>query len=422
MSPIIRIVCVAVIFVVATVAWMVLGTTMEDRTRIQSRKAGGEVTSLWGKPIQQEAPGFTFRYPVEEEVWREVKEGGKVVNRLETDRRTRERSKRPDTSTLEVDLGLDQRNRGLIWYSLFVVRFTGSWTYTHVDPEEGELLLELPFPDGHGLYDDFTFVVDGTDLARNLVPQKGRVGHPVQVKRGQTVTLRVTYSSRGLDAFRYLPGRGVTSLERFQLTMTTDFANIDFPTDALSPTTRERRGKGWELQWRFKRVITSQGIGLLMPQRIQPGELAASLSFSAPVSLFFFLVVILLLSILRRIDIHPVNYLLLAAAFFAFHLLFSYMVDHISLVAAFVIASLVSVVLVVSYLRLVVSPRFAFLEAAIAQLVYLVGFALAHFWAGYTGLTVTVLVVLTLFLVMQVTGRLRWSEVLATKAALAKAP
>jgi hypothetical protein len=66
----------------------------------------------------------------------------------------------------------------------------------------------------------------------------------------------------------------------------------------------------------------------------------------------------------------------------------------------------------VSYLRLVVSPRFAYRKAALAQLVYQVGFSIAHFWKGYTGLTISVLATLTLFLVMQWTGRTRWSDVL----------
>jgi len=72
---------------------------------------------------------------------------------------------------------------------------------------------------------------------------------------------------------------------------------------------------------------------------------------------------------------------------------------------------------VVSYLRLVVSNRFAYVEAALAQLVYLVGFSLAHFWAGLTGLTVTLLAIVTLAAVMQLTGRLKWSEVLASPKA-----
>jgi hypothetical protein len=104
------------------------------------------------------------------------------------------------------------------------------------------------------------------------------------------------------------------------------------------------------------------------------------------------------------------NYLFLAAAFFAFHLLFAYTVDHIDLVVAFVLASLTSMFLVVSYLRLVVGLRFAALEAAGSQLVYLVLFSYAHFFEGFTGLIVTIGSIVTLFLLMQLTGRIRWSE------------
>jgi inner membrane protein involved in colicin E2 resistance len=153
-----------------------------------------------------------------------------------------------------------------------------------------------------------------------------------------------------------------------------------------------------------------------MPTRIQPGELSSELSLSAPISLFFFFAVLFVVALLRKIDIHPINYLFLAASFFAFHLLFAYSADHLTVVPAFVLSSLVSIILVVSYLRLVVSPQFAFREAAAAQLVYLIGFSLAHFWEGFTGLAVTVLAIVTLFVIMQATGRIRWSEVFTKPA------
>jgi hypothetical protein len=195
--------------------------------------------------------------------------------------------------------------------------------------------------------------------------------------------------------------------------MTTDFGDIDFPASTLSPSHRERAGAGWKLGWDFERVVTGHGIGMVMPSRVQPGQLAAALSFSAPVSLLFFFVLLLTLAKLRALDLHPVNYLFLGAAFFSFHLLFAYSVDHLHLVPAFILSSAVSVALVVSYLRLVVSPRFAYVEAAAAQLVYLVGFSLAHFWEGFTGLAVTVLSILTLFLLMQLTGKVRWGAPLS---------
>ena len=113
---------------------------------------------------------------------------------------------------------------------------------------------------------------------------------------------------------------------------------------------------------------------------------------------------------MRGIELHPMNYFFLAAAFFSFHLLLAYLVDHISIHASFAISAGVSIFLVITYLRLVVGIRFASREAAIAQFIYLVMFSYAFFIKGFTGLAITIGSILTLFVVMQVTGRIRWKE------------
>jgi inner membrane protein involved in colicin E2 resistance len=156
-----------------------------------------------------------------------------------------------------------------------------------------------------------------------------------------------------------------------------------------------------------------------MPQKLQPGPLAGRISFFAPVSLFFFFFLIFILSTLRGIDLHPMNYFFLACAFFAFHLLMAYLVDHVSIHVAFAAASLVSIALVVSYLRLVVNARFAVVDAGLAQLIYLVLFSYAFFFEGFTGLAVTIGAIVTLFVVMQMTGRIRWDEKIAAQRPVA---
>jgi inner membrane protein involved in colicin E2 resistance len=87
----------------------------------------------------------------------------------------------------------------------------------------------------------------------------------------------------------------------------------------------------------------------------------------------------------------------------------AYLVDHVDIHAAFAIAAATSVFLVVTYMRLVVGARLALVETALSQLVYLVLFSYAFFFEGYTGLSITVLCIVTLFIVMQFTGRVDWS-------------
>jgi len=197
----------------------------------------------------------------------------------------------------------------------------------------------------------------------------------------------------------------------------TDFSGFDFPDNSLSPTEKRPTNQGWELEWSYQNLVSGFDIALKMPQRLQPGPLAGRISYLAPVSLFFFFFVVFILSELRGIDLHPMNYFFLACAFFAFHLLMAYLADHIAIHAAFVISAIVSVALVVSYLRLVVNARFAIVESGLAQLIYLVLFSYAFFFDGFTGLTVTIGAIVTLFVVMQMTGRIRWEEKFAKRMA-----
>jgi hypothetical protein len=407
MRSALRLFAIAAIYLATSIAWVVLGGVMTSRSGTQSGEMRMKVADLWGQPQAQAGPSLTFEWdtPHESVVRTEIVKGVEHQIREQTLAHSKEDVSVASTR-IDVDLHLDQRLKGLMWYSLYDVGFRGKWSYVHTRPEEGVLHIHFRFPDPQGVYDAFSFVVDGKPTDPR--PKDGVAEAEVHVMPGQHVEFAITYKSRGLDEWRYIPDPGVSSLKDFRLAMTTDFADIDFPSSTLSPSTRERSGGGYNLVWAFEQVVTGHAIGMAMPARVQPGQLAASLSFSAPISLGFFFVLLLVLGRLRGLDLHPVNYLFIGAAFFSFHLLFAYSVDHLPLVPAFAIASGTSVLLVVSYLRLVVSPRFAFVEAAAAQLVYLIGFSLAHFWEGFTGLAVTVLSVLTLFVLMQLTGRVRW--------------
>ncbi|MBH25008.1 MAG: hypothetical protein CMH57_11240 [Myxococcales bacterium] len=419
MHPIVRLLGIGGVFAIVTIAWLIFGAVMVDRTSNQSNQLHGQVAELWGSEHAQQAPQLTFERVIErDEVSTEqVGDSQRVVRKRVKERVTQPRN--PSSTHVTADVELDQRLKGLMWYSLYNVTFNGRWTYTHTDADEGELRIAFAFPDSQGLYDDFRFVVNGEERANSLSPEQGRLQVLIPVQPGDELTVEIGYRSRGMNTWAYVPAQGVANLEDFHAKLTTDFHDIDFPAFAMSPSTKTQTDDGWTLSWDFAQVVTGHRVGIATPQRLQPGEPASALSFSAPISLFFFFLVLFVLGTLRRIEIHPMNYLFLGAAFFAFHLLFGYSVDHLHVVPAFALSSVVSMVLVVTYLRLVVSARFAFIEAALAQLIYLVGFSLAHFWDGYTGLTVTVLSIFTLFLVMQWTGRINWSEALSRKSSAA---
>lgn len=415
-----RLVALVAIFCVTSTAWLVLAGVMGVRTSEQEGQLSGAVAELWGQPMQQDAP----RLAVERTVWRDqevdvVGADGQVVQNADgsvrrTVRRVAQAVEEPAalaSSDIDVDLELDQRRKGLLWFSLYDVDFSGRWTYTHTGTESGTLVIRFPFPVADGIYDDFRFEIDGAERW-DATPQSGQVTVRVPVEPDQTVAFGASYHSRGRDQFVVRPVSDwqASEVRDLNLTITTDFDEIDFPSQTVSPSSRTEAGTGHELVWDFRRLVTGRGMGVTMPKRIQAGPLGAMMALSAPISLGLYMAWITVLGLLKRVEVHPVNHLFLAAAFFAFHLLFAYSADHLPVEAAFALSAVTSVFLTTSYLRLVTGARFALVEAGIAQLLYQVGFSLAHFFDGATGLTVTVLGIGTLFFLMQLTGRIKWAE------------
>lgn len=407
-----RIAAIAFIFICTSAAWAILGATIFSRTYDSGAVSSNKVASTWGTQQNQGPPSASFTTNVQ---WNEetTENGKKVVKSLTKDVVT----ELPlENSKINVDLDLQHRQKGLLWYSTYKVAFSGVYGFRNTSDKEQTVDFKLQFPTAQAIYDNLTFTVDGNQVP--LTNQKNAAVAAVKIPAGKTAQLAVGYNSQGLNEWRYSFGSAeVAQVRDFDLRMTTNFKDIDFPDNTLSPSEKTQTGTGWDLKWSYKSLLSGYQIAMVMPEKLQPGPLAGKISFFAPVSLFFFFFLMLIITTMRGIDLHPMNYFFLAAAFFSFHLLLAYLVDHVTIHAAFAIAAAVSVFLVISYLRLVVGIRFASREAALAQFIYLVMFSYAFFLKGFTGLAITIGSVLTLFVVMQVTGRIRWADKFAVKPA-----
>lgn len=416
-----RLFAIAFIFACTTVAWFALGGSVVQRTGESDGRLAQEVAQLWGGEHRQVAPNAWFETTrtVTESVPQPPDAQGRVFVR-EVPKTVTDRHPVPlVASRVKADLKLDQRQKGLLWYSTHAMDFSATYRFVNPDRVPRQLLVHFTFPSVQALYDGFVLRVNGQDAppAQDL---SAGVVVPVDLPAGAPAEVEIAYRSRGLGPWTYaFAPEGVAQVRDFTLDLRTDFRAIDFPPGSLSPTEKKQADRGWALSWRFDSLVTGQTIGMDPPRRLNPGPLAARITFFAPVSLLFFFTVLVILGAIKGESLHPMNYFFLAAAFFAFHLLLAYLVDHLNVHLSFAIASLVSVFLVVSYLRLVAGTRFALVRAGTAQVVFLVLFGYAFFFEGYTGLTVTLGAVVTLFVLMQVTGRVDWNAVFSPKAAAA---
>jgi inner membrane protein involved in colicin E2 resistance len=407
-----RIIAITFIFICASIAWAVLGGTIFSRTYDSGSSSSSRVASTWGTEQNQSPPTASFKTQVSRQQ-ETIENGKKETKTVQEEYLT---SLPLESSNIDVSLDLDHRQKGLLWYSTYKVAFSGVYTFRNTSDKEQLVNFQLRFPTTQAIYDNLTFSVDGITVP--LTNENNGVLSSAKIGAGKTAQLALGYRSQGLNEWRYSFGeKEVAQVRGFSLHMTTNFKDIDFPDNTLSPTDKTETNNGYDLRWSYSNLLSGYQIAMVMPEKLQPGPLAGRISLFAPVSLFFFFFLMLIITTMRGIDLHPMNYFFLAAAFFSFHLMLAYLVDHISIHSSFAIAAAVSVFLVVSYLRLVVGIRFASREAALAQFIYLVVFSYAFFLKGFTGLAITIGSVLTLFVVMQVTGRIKWTEKFAVKTA-----
>jgi hypothetical protein len=376
-----NIAAITAIFLCTTLAWMILGLSIVARTDGMGSDLGPQVAAMWGAPQEQMPP---------------VASTGPLPNGALALERSR----------VQVALGLEQRQKGLLWFPTYRVDYRGSYIFRNTSVSD-EIMLKLVFPVANAVYDDLVFRVDGQPVP--VTTSNGAAIAVVRRPPGTAIRLDTGYRSQGMTTWHYVFGDGVAQVHDFELVMRTDFDRIDFPAGTLSPTIKQRTPNGWLLTWRYTSLVTGSKIGMILPQKIQPGPMAGRISFFAPVSLLFFFFLIFIIATLRKIPLHPMHYFFLATSFFAFHLLLAYLVDHISIHIAFAICSAVSIFLVVSYLRIVAGARFAWVEAATTQFIYLVLFSYAFFLPGFTGLAITIGAIVTLFVVMQMTARIQWA-------------
>jgi hypothetical protein len=394
-----RLIGIIFIFICTSIAWGLLGTSIIVRTDSGYTQLNRQVEDLWGSEHYQKAPTVTLKT-----IQKDGDKEKEVITPIEL-----------ESSDVQVDLGLEHRRKGLLWYSTYDVDFDALYTFKNPLDTRAEGTVTFFFPATGTIYDAFEFRVDDMEITPNADNGYEGIHAVVAVPPGGEVTIHTAYKSRGLDRWHYSFSDGITTVKNFSLKAVTDFTEYDFPPQTISPSTKTPTQNGWMLEWTFNNLVSDFDIGIQMPSKLNPGPLASRMSYFAPVSLLFFFTTLIVLGAVNDRNLHPMHYFFLGASFFSFHVLFAYLVDHLLLELSFIIAAIVSMALVATYLYRAAGSRFA-LWVSGAQLVFLVLFSYAFFFEGYTGLVITIGAILTLAIMMQLTAKVDWTEVFRRKA------
>ncbi|MBI5095168.1 MAG: inner membrane CreD family protein [Candidatus Hydrogenedentes bacterium] len=388
-----RIIAIAVIFLVACAGWGVLGVTTEQRSTEFDGRLGSQVEALWGAPLVQESPSLAADVPGSPQ--------GRCIL--------------PAKNEIAVQLAVDYRKKGLIWYPTYTCSFQGAYTITNAESVAQKIRIHFKFPSQGATYDEFAAYLDGKKLQGTINPSEG-IAEILELGPGTSADFQIAYKTRGIREWRYKMDPGAGRVQNLNLVLDADFRAVDYPDGCLSPMTSQATDRGMKLTWQATDLITKQDIGVTIPERLNPGPLTARITFFAPVCLVFFFVLVATINILYKVNIHPMHYLFVAAGFFAFHLLLAYMAGLVYIHIAFLISAIVSVALVTAYLSAALRGQFPWKVAAAGQVFFLVLFSYSFFLKGITGLTVAVGAVVTLATLMKVTAHVDWESVFTKSA------
>jgi hypothetical protein len=401
-----RYVVLGVVWVGCTAAWMLLGATLLVRSGETSSALVNEVYQLWGPPLDQGAPSgqYTEQRPHEER--RTLYDAHGRPYETTVQRMEDVSFPLPLISTrARVSLALEHRQKGLLWFPTYAADFEGRYVVLNDTAAPRSVTVSFPLPARDAIYDGFE-VLDEKGQPIGAQVDGGSAHWVVSLAPSARHAFQVRYRTRGTTSWTYRPAAAGSSVIRdFSLEIRSSARGIDFSPGSISPSSAGAQGSGWRGTWDFRSLVGSAPISLELPQKTNPGPLAARITFFAPVALLFYFFVVGLLAEGRGHRLHPLSWFLLGCAFFADHLLFAYLADHVPLWLALTLSSAVSIVLAVTYGQWLVGWRFAIREMGLAQGVYLVGFSLTFLLKGFTGLSITVGAILTLFMMMQVTGR-----------------
>src|SRR5437868_580626 len=223
-----RIAALAFIFICTTVAWMILGSTIFARTYSLEPGLKSKVASTWGAPQEQLPPSASYDHVTTVDAWDDR------THTLKHELKTNQVPLGLQSTRIDVKLDLEHRQKGLLWYSTYTVQFAGDYDFTNYSNEEQLVSFKLTFPAEQAVYDDMFMSADGQPIA--FVNQGNGVIGSARVPAGKVVRLRTGYISHGLDSWHYKFGENVSQIRDFTLVMHTNFPDIDFPDNTLSPT------------------------------------------------------------------------------------------------------------------------------------------------------------------------------------------
>jgi hypothetical protein len=375
------------------VALFVIADQIADRQGFANSELREDVLERWGAPIHQASP--SVRYV----------QSGAVFTTLER--------LALDSQHVRVDARMNYRKRGLVYFSGFEFDFRGD--YALKNPADHDIDIVFVFPvqiERRSMLSDLSFAVNGQAETLPMAESADRLTWTGRLARGETATFSIGFKGRGLDLFTYVldPELPVRNLE---LEMhITGGENFDYGEGVVPATSVQATADRVDLVWQFASLETGFPLGVILPSERPFDTVLLTMIARAWATFLLFHAVLIALSLHVRRKLARFEAYLAAGGYGFFFVMLPYLAAYMNFYVAYVVSlALVGGLLQVYLTRIFGPSTRRFVAVAIGAL--LVVPTAAVIFQNHTGLIYSIEILLGLAVLMQLTTRPEFREVLA---------
>ncbi|MCL2155384.1 MAG: inner membrane CreD family protein [Leptospirales bacterium] len=380
-----------------------IGFRINDRHEKSYSANFKSVQEIWGGEIIQQLP--TLSYFRKEYAERENKKTGNIEKAL-TDMQY---NMGIESQKVSVDIKSNIREKGLLKYPGYNLTFTGRYVLKNLNQNSERLYFSFHLPYDAGNITNIKVKFQDKEYTDDPDYSNGIQWEGVLAKN-QTAVFEITYNAQGTEKFTLAMGVGKSEIKNLDVELTTDFTDNIIPDGAMVPTSSAGDNNGMKYTWVASNLVTGQSISLKFKISGNYGEIISKLFYYSPVALFLFVGLLLVFSVSKGINLHPMHYLFMITGFFIFYLLGSYMVSYMNIIIAILISLSVSTGIILYYTYLIKKGNDIIRVSSYGVLLFQWVFSTAFFVPEHTGFLITIASIVAFLFLIRSTASVDWEN------------
>jgi hypothetical protein len=306
----------------------------------------------------------------------------------------------PRSISIDSNLNYGEQERDLLIFNAFEAKNQETYTLVNKTGYAGNLLVKVSKPENANLLYNYTIAIPSRN---NLVvrPEMEKVISIVpDVAVGEQLDIIVTYSTKGMDVFKYnLSAYQNNVIEGLKAQITLNTHEFDIYRFGL-PHTTMTTASGAAIQFNVDDFSTTQDLGVTFISKQRYLDQIQSLMNYSPVSLILFLVVIFFFSQIYAVKFNPFHYLFLAMIDVFYFLFVAYLIRFFGVVPTFGISIVLTALMFLVYCPNVFGWWFASRVAGVYLFLLTVIFSLIFLMPIFRGLLFVILIFLIFMSIM----------------------